>query len=209
MVINVRGTSGSGKTTVMRYIMEKAVRIEKFGPEKKPDGYQLVLGSGRALYLVGSYENVCGGCDAIPTQDEICNRVRHWAHEGDVLLEGLLMSHVFSRYAALAMELQRQDVPSIFGFLDTPLDVCLERVNARRAARGVTEPVNPENTSDKWHANRSTFDKFVKPASKNWKDVNKFLKTWGQEQVEFPYPKLDARWIDHRTAGETVLGWLQ
>lgn len=209
MIINVRGTSGSGKTTVVRELMARANLVAKIGDNaKKPDAYRLAFPL-FDLYVIGSYENVCGGCDAISTQDEICNRVRCYAPMGHVLLEGLLMSHVFSRYAALAMELQRQEISSIFGFLDTPLDVCLARVNARREARGQTEPVNPTNTTDKWAANRSTFDKFVKPASKNWKDVNKFLKEWGQAPVEFPYPKLDARWIPYEQATETVWGWFQ
>lgn len=212
MVINVRGTSGSGKTTVMREIMSQSTSTQPIilDGQKKPDAYLLNIPSVQhAVFLVGSYENVCGGCDAIATQDEICARVRNYSKDGHVLFEGLLMSHVFSRYAALDRELAARGVPSIWAFLDTPLELCLARVNDRRVARGQLEPVNPVNTSDKWAANRSTFDKFVKPASKNWKDVNKFLKTWGLPQVDFPYPVLGARWLGHEGAAGEVLRWLQ
>ena len=68
-----------------------------------------------------------------------------WAADGDVLFEGLMESNEVPRTVALA-----RHHPTHVIFLSTPLDECLAAINARRLARGVTEPVSPKNTADKW-----------------------------------------------------------
>lgn len=193
MIINVRGTSGSGKTTVIRGIMAKGGLVDKiysdqagdglFSTSKAPIAYDVnVNPGGQHVYVIGSYENTCGGCDSIKTQDEICNRVRWFAKQGHVIMEGLLMSHLFSRYAALDRELQ--PTPYIWAFLDTPLELCLERVIARREARGVAKkPFNPENTVSKWNDARRVFAKCQKDG-------------------------LDARWVNHLDPVTEVWSWL-
>lgn len=196
MLLNIRGTSGSGKTTIVRGIMEKGTVAVLGDNPKKPDAYRVELPCG-PLFVIGSYENVCGGCDGIATQDEICDRVRMFIPHGHVLMEGLLMSHSFSRYAMLDRELAATGVPSIWAFLDTPLEVCLNRVRVRREERGNLKPLNTKNTSDKWHANRSTFAKFVGGKANDWKLVK-----------GYPPAKLDARWLDHTRAVEQVYEWL-
>ena len=191
-IINVRGTSGSGKTTAIRELMAQYVpggTQTLYGESvTKPEGYRLVSmdESLAPLYVVGSYENVCGGCDQIKTQDEICDRVRRYSLLGDVVLEGLLMSHVYGRWAALADELQTS---FIFAFLDTPEELCVQRVKDRRAARAeakgvVLEPLNETNTRQKWKDNRRTYEKF---------------RSSGH----------DARWLDHTRPGEILMQWLR
>jgi hypothetical protein len=195
-VINVRGTSGSGKTTVIRGVMGAGVTTKLFG-EPEPDGSlfgktpttpeayrvepQHQPPDGRPFFVIGSYEAVCGGCDAIHTQDEICARVRRYAAQGHVLMEGLLMSHLFSRYAALDRELQ--PTPYIWAFLDTPLELCIERVEKRRRERFAKKPLNPHNTIQKWNDMRRVYAKCQAAG-------------------------LDARWLDHTKATPTVLDWL-
>jgi hypothetical protein len=186
MIINPRGTSGSGKTTIIRGIMDHypaVIPIFDNENQRKPIGYQLTSHPDiKSTYVVGSYENVCGGCDSIKTQDEICDRVRRFAPLGHVLVEGLLMSHSFSRYRALALEL-KPITDYVFAFLDTPLPLCIERIQSRRDARGATTPLNTTNTTQKWHDNRRVFQK---------------LKESG----------MDARWLDHTNPVEIVWGWL-
>jgi cytidylate kinase len=192
VIVNIRGTSGSGKTTVVRGLMS-AASVEKvfaddtddalFGQSKHPDAYALTMPDvSPTVFVIGSYENTCGGCDAIPKQDEICERVRRYASRGHVVMEGLLMSHLFGRYAALDRELQ--PTPYIWAFLDTPLDLCIERVKARRDARGVAKKeFNPHNTTAKWHDMRRVYAKCQAAG-------------------------LDARWVDHRDPVREVLRWL-
>lgn len=157
MVIDIRGTSGSGKTTVARGILEagSSVPIRSgdggFFDRGKPECYEVIIPQvPKRVYVLGSYEQTCGGADSIGTQDEICRLVRKYAQQGHVVVEGLLMSHLFSRYLALDRELA--PIHYVWAFLDTPLELCLERVQARREARGVAKkPFNPKNTTQKWH----------------------------------------------------------
>lgn len=215
MVINLRGTSGSGKTTIVRGIMAKASQInpmfftgtgfiEVVGKEKKPDGYRMYLDGKPSVYAIGSYENTCGGCDAISSQDEICDRIRRYAPHGHVLVEGLLMSHLFSRYAMLDRELHAKGIDFVWAFIDTPLELCLQRVEARREERRLAKknppeykPLDPTNTVDKWNDMRRVHKKCVSADPKDWKKV-----------VGYTPVKLDARWIDHQNAVEQVYGWL-
>ena len=204
MILDIRGTSGSGKSTVARGLMAMYPNITPLGPEveKKPEGYECrpdrqglaphdsPLADMPNLYVVGSYKNTCGGCDGIKTQEEACERVRRYAAQGDVVFEGLLISHIFERYHKLDKELEAaHGQHTIWAFLDTPLEVCLERVRVRRETRAtakgkVASELDPKNTVDKWHDARRGFEKCQAA-------------------------KLDARWLDHTNPISQAWAWLQ
>jgi len=107
------------------------------------------------------------------------------------------MSHTFGRYAMLDRDLAKEGTHCIWAFLDTPLDVCLARVTARREAKGNTKPLNPENTTSAWHANRECYKKFVSGSAKHWRTAPGYTPT-----------KLDARWVDHTRAVDEIFSWL-
>lgn len=207
MVVNVRGTSGSGKSTVVRGIMAMGT-VTPIGAEKKPDGYIVQIPTlDKNVYVVGPYVTACGGCDQITTQDEICDRIRIYSSMGHVLVEGLLMSHSFARYAALDRELALSDVHCVWAFLDTPLEVCLDRVRSRREERrAITgaefKELNVKNTTDKHRDNFEVYEKFLKPRDKDWKLVPKF----GYKGKPVA---LDARMIDYTRATEQVFEWFK
>jgi hypothetical protein len=78
-------------------------------------------------------------------------------------------------------------------------------VRARREERRLAKKVVPEfkeldvtNTSDKWHSNRSTFEKVVGGKWHDWKTVPGGLKP----------EKLDGRWVPYLTAADEVFSWL-
>lgn len=159
MIGNIRGTSGSGKSTLVRALAEAlggwtpilAAQDVLKGKRNKPLGY---VTKQLDVAIVGRYETDCGGCDTVKTQDEICGRVREFhKHHDHVVFEGLLISHIYGRYRDLARELP----PFAMMFLDTPLDVCVERVKARRASKGNTDELDPTNTIQKWHDSRRVF----------------------------------------------------
>jgi hypothetical protein len=143
-IIDVRGTHGSGKSWVMHSLMEQGdpTPIIEDGNHL---GYLLQKWDAA---LVGKYSNVCGGCDGVKTADEVCRRVREFSQTcRHVLLEGILVSHTYSRYDALAKELGDY----IFCFLNTPLHRCIRRVKSRRLKAGNTKPFNPKNLTSDWH----------------------------------------------------------
>jgi hypothetical protein len=78
---------------------------------------------------------VSGGCDGIRTQDEVHRRIRavfgKWDH---VLFEGMTVTTSVGTYFKFLRDLAPGD--HLFAFLHPPVDVCVERVLGRRAARG-------------------------------------------------------------------------
>lgn len=160
MIINIRGTSGCGKSHLVRHIMslyehKEAVRVAK---RKQPLFYLCTNGTGPVLAVLGHYETACGGCDTIPSLDQVYALVReHNAAGRNVLFEGLLLTNEVNR---------TKDLPDCrVIFLNEPLKVCLDSVNGRRAerakAKGITlGPVNPANTEAKWNQAKRAFERF-------------------------------------------------
>ena len=204
MILNFRSTSGGGKTTTVRGIMSKGKVIPLGKNIKDPEAYCVIIpAAGRPVYVLGSYEQTCGGMDRVQKQDYICNLILKYAVQGHVLVEGLLMSHTFGRYASLDREMHKQGIHYVWAFLDTPLELCLERGTARRETRRLAKanpppfkPLNPENTTSAWNAMFRVFEKCGAENAKDWKDI------------PYPHAKLDARWLDHKKSVEQAFRWL-
>lgn len=145
-IVNIRGCNGSGKTTTVRRFLDRLPVQPLGGRPDRPAGYRVdatAWGLQLPVFVVGSYENTCGGTDGIKTQEEIVDRVSKAYNHGHVLVEGLLMSKS-SAGGVTAPALKERG--AIFAFLDTPWETCLERVLARRAAAGNDKPFDPEKT---------------------------------------------------------------
>jgi hypothetical protein len=145
-IVNIRGCNGSGKTTIVRRFLDKLSNEPLGGKPGRPAGYKVDAspwGINTPVFVIGSYENACGGADGINTQEEIAERVVKGFGHGHVLVEGLLMSKSSAK-GHVAPILKEHG--AIFAFLDTPWDVCLERVLARREAAGNEKPFDPDKT---------------------------------------------------------------
>ena len=142
VIVNPRGTSGSGKTELVRRLLADygwgrdghGEPIRRAG-RARPMGYRLRHPrGGRPLAVLGHYEATCGGCDTIRATDGGLGEAfrlaaEHASGSHDVLLEGLLLSgeHQLSTDLARAHELHVLR-------LSTPLDRCVRNVVARRRA---------------------------------------------------------------------------
>lgn len=151
MIIKICGTSGSGKTWVMRQVMEQ------LGPwlpqyvagRKKP---LWSLSPSHNIAVMGHYESACGGCDNIGSAPEVYKAIRQVLESSQsrhasvprILSEGLLWSEDVKWTREL---LNLAEVRSVF--LTTPLDRCLHQIQERRALVGNEKPLNPENTSNR------------------------------------------------------------
>lgn len=153
MIINIRGTHGSGKSTIVRTLLEQFKATPEGTDEKgKILGYKFrlpLLYKKRDCFVVGSYKNACGGCDGIQPYSLIWPRVVEYAARGHVLFEGALVS---SSYGNIGRDSAIYGDQFVFAFLDTPIEVCLERIQKRREARGNTNPVDPRNTVSKYES---------------------------------------------------------
>lgn len=145
-IVNIRGCNGSGKTTIVRRFLERLPNEKLGGKPTRPAGYQVdasAWGISAPVFVVGSYENTCGGADGINTQEEIADRVVKALPLGHVLVEGLLMSKSSDK-GHVAPILRENG--AVFAFLDTPWDVCLDRVLKRREAAGNEKLFDPDKT---------------------------------------------------------------
>lgn len=200
MLINIRGTSGSGKSSLVREIIARYATVEHFKPEgidypkerRQPWAYRCRMEDAkhRELMILGHYETACGGCDTLAPMDFIFNFARLGHTLGyDVLFEGLLISADFNRTVAL----HNDGLPLIVIGLDLPLDVCTASIEERRE-RGYQErlrkaqeagkpapkrpkPLNAANTESKWKGTRSTMRKLQEAgATAEWHDRDSALE---------------------------------
>lgn len=188
MVINVRGTSGSGKSWVMRQLMAR------FGSRYDHNLLSHVL-NGTTL-LLGRYDSQTGevGLDYLMKQISITRRGRRevaldYIHSmatqrmlparsvffpssreedgtpfENVLFEGLLATSVYGRYRRMADEVDFRWV-----FLNTSLEICLAQVKERgKRTRNSRLPLNPDNTIEKWKITRRHVEKARADGMKFW-----------------------------------------
>lgn len=134
MIIQVAGTNGSGKSTVVRAVMDagSARPVEEDGRVR---GYAVALpGTGPFLHVVGEYGHAAtGGCDTIKSVVDIYARVAEAADQGcHVLFEGIRALNQ-TRGPRLVAQVR---VPFVVLLLEVPLGTALRSIDARRAARG-------------------------------------------------------------------------
>ena len=145
MIINIRGTHGSGKSTVIRQMIQRYGSDPtkcQIGDGRKVCGYSVPSPFG-TIRVVGSYRNECGGCDGIQPYANIWPRVVDYANGAHVLFEGALVSN---SYGNIGRDSEVYGDDFVFAFLDTPLEVCIERIMQRRAAKGNTKPFDPNKS---------------------------------------------------------------
>lgn len=144
MIIKLMGNSGSGKTTAVRQLMDLAQEVTSMREGRSVKGYRLDFEDGPRTYVLGSYENTCGGLDTIRTADEVIDLVERCAPLGSIVMEGLLSSTYIGKLGEYLLHY----CPNWL-FLDTPLEECIERVKARRILAGDSRPFNEENTRNR------------------------------------------------------------
>ena len=144
LVINIRGNSGSGKTHLTREFMALCRPVFSY-PIARVQEDQLLLYGKQKWAVLGRYTAACGGCDGIHSQQEIINRVERYTAQGmNVWLEGLLVGSI---YGAVGAYSERFGDRWVFAYLDTPFELCIARIKARRAAKGTAAPLNEQRTA--------------------------------------------------------------
>lgn len=148
MIISVRGAFGSGKTTIVRALLDKYGGKPLYGAlgPRNCEAYSLsVKGVKKPVFILGPYTMPTGGCDQIRPFDKIFGLLKKYATQGHVIFEGAIVSSSFGRVGEACVTTCPE---VIFAFLDTPLETCIERVRARRNARkgsAHAEEFDPKN----------------------------------------------------------------
>jgi hypothetical protein len=149
VILRISGTFGSGKTTAVRRFLDYGA--EALMSKDKIAGYRVGVPTLRTpVYVIGKYDNVCGGTDAIKTQAEIAQRVLKAHPLGHVLYEGALVSN--SGLGGQVTQAVHPTGCAVYAFMNTPLELCIERVKQRRLTAGNEKPFDPKNLVEKFHS---------------------------------------------------------
>jgi thymidylate kinase len=161
MIVNVRGTGGSGKSTVIRRVMERLLELDWvkesvfIDGRRQPYGYKFTKVGHVPVYVPGHYETACGGCDTITKVQDVFDVVRAHAGNGEhVLFEGIISQDDTTR----TIELKR-NFPLLIVFLTTPLEDCLAGIQKRRDERGDVRPLQTKNTTSRMKRCESHYSK--------------------------------------------------
>lgn len=142
--INVRGCNGSGKTTVLRNYAQsidpttggeiKTINVEDVGHKPIPFTF---LSNGVAIlgdYTLASHKNTTSGCDRVKTQLAVKTALERVPKEVKaVLFEGVIVSTIFQPWS----DWSKANGGMIWAFLDTPLDLCLQRIQERNGGKEI------------------------------------------------------------------------
>lgn len=163
--INVRGCNGSGKTTLLRLLasspswVDSVTVTHEVRKKDKHTGKRVSLGiqdcvipvtycpggkeSSQYVAILGDYTPetagaVTAGCDRIKTQEAIKNALETLSKNPDIrfiLFEGIVVSTIYGPWKEWA----ERNGGMVWAFLDTPLDICLDRIQARNGGKPVKE----------------------------------------------------------------------
>lgn len=151
-VLSIRGTSGSGKTTVARRFLpaplDKGRTDLNWYPaptKREPERQLRVTGYVREssqlglIGVIGPYHNACGGMDQLPSFS-VCRGAIVYALNmlecRHVIAEGLLASGVYGSWGEFSASLREHGHTYAWCYMNTPLEVCKERVRKRQAEAG-------------------------------------------------------------------------
>ena len=146
--INVRGCNGSGKTTLLRCLARDPLCrvINVIVPDHKPIPVTYCPGG---IAIIGDYTPAAAGAttaglDRIKTQAAAKSVAELVGRDPDVkavLFEGVVVSTIYGPW----QEWSKANGGMIWAFLDTPLQTCLERIQARNGGK----PIKEDQVADK------------------------------------------------------------
>jgi hypothetical protein len=185
-IFDLRGTNGAGKSHIPHTLM-KQYHTDVFVPGTMPavSGVEcwttMLHGSDMAMTMLGKYHTQCGGCDGISTQKIIEDACIGLSAEGaNVLIEGSIVATVYTRWCELAYRLPNY----VFCHLDTPLELCIERVKARRILADNIDEFDPYKTLvPRYRSIKRVFEKLVAAGRTvrtidHTRSVESFLETY-------------------------------
>lgn len=141
MLINVRGTNGSGKTHLVKQFTEGAEQIPL---SPTVNGH---YNARYSLTIVGPYGATSGGCDRIKTQHEVKEAIRAALVLGDhVIFEGIIVSTIFEPWRVFSQEIGGM----VWAYLSTPVDVCIARIYQRNGGKPFDEQMVRRKAETIW-----------------------------------------------------------
>jgi Alpha-glutamyl/putrescinyl thymine pyrophosphorylase clade 2 len=156
-IITIKGTNGSGKSSVVRALIANLGKAATLRFNQKEAGYRCRYGDG-GLFVLGKYKSACGGLDSSYSYkgaaDDVMLCLDILAAKGHVVCEGIIAVNYygFGRVTRFVDEQKAKGNHVIFARLDTPVELCVKRVQQRRRLRGNYKPFNPDHLLHKHEA---------------------------------------------------------
>lgn len=143
LLVNIRGTNGSGKSTIPISMKDDPDMYEVIRPYKGKPKKILTVFPNYGWVALGAYNIQVGGCDAFPNKDFI-KKVLVYAlkkfPEYNVLMEGILIATTYSTYAELFAEMQETyGVQPVIYYLMPPVETCIARIKKRNGGKPFKE----------------------------------------------------------------------
>jgi hypothetical protein len=220
MILNIRGTSGQGKTTIARAVMAKypeRIPIKAAGlfgniaPDKLIGYVCQGTNDHNRLGVIGKYETACGGCDTLPSiqtvYDIIYKFLEKLGPNSDILYEGLVVQSDTRR----AIELAKKH-PMVILTLNESLEICQKAIQARRDAKGSTKSFHRDLGADEYSRMSAQKRRFL-DAGIPYGMLNTAIKNDAITRLH--PPKFQAAGVDNRMVNREegmkmameVLGW--
>ncbi|KKK87690.1 hypothetical protein LCGC14_2750720 [marine sediment metagenome] len=183
-IINIRGCNGSGKSWIIRKLMKETNATPIYDDPEPGRLIGRVIGyrgnyKGDPVYFVGSYVTMSGGADWVMKHfgglDDVCDIVRGFAGKGHVFFEGFIISGLFKRFYELSQELGG----ITWCYMDTPLEVCYKRIEAR----------NKDKTAASGRIRGSSGTRHVEKKLIAAESTRKKFKNKGEETIIINYRK--------------------
>jgi len=186
MLINLRGSHGSGKTYVSHRLIDEHAHEALIEPEYvqekhfiKPNCHAIEGG----LYILGRWKS---GMDGIFPQTIVEEMIEYWAPKGHVIWENVMVSANVGRWAVLSHKLEPIN-HNIWAFFDTPLELSIERVMSRRQ----------ESAERGFNHRQEDSEVKLDVLAQHWRRCRRAAVRAYQDGI-------DVRWIDHTCAYEQV-----
>ena len=156
--INIRGCNGSGKTTLLREIAARDPGARSWTIDvldHKP--VPVTWCPKERVFMIGDYTSAAtgttAGLDRIKTQAAMKYAIEAVGKMNGgnggvnaVLFEGVIVSTIYGPWH----EWSQRNGGMIWAFLDTPVDVCLKRIQERNGGK----PIKDDLVRDKWNSIR-------------------------------------------------------
>ena len=138
-IINIAGTSGSGKSTVVRRLIEVARYGETLYRSDKEMGRIVYLGE-RSVFIAGRYDQYdTAGCDVIKDVRFWYDTVYEKSEQYNVVFEGLFVMNHQRGIDLMSQIRPRRSCTMHIINLTTSWEDCQASINERRARRGKGE----------------------------------------------------------------------
>lgn len=145
-IINIRGTNGSGKTTIARELISHMTKVKDYTTKNGVFCHIYKTADDVPVALIGKYEGaVTGGVDRVRSVRDCVEAVAEVSKYGHVVMEGLILSGLQQLTKDIAdASMDNADFHAIT--LNTSKEQCISQTMKRRELAGNDKPFDPSKS---------------------------------------------------------------